>query len=400
MRLMEPSEGIGPADADVLVFNKGGRDLRLQKLQRGEESPREFFYGFFELENAGIRSAMLSTSGAEPGLLGISADRFERFMASITGVGARPMSVRLKAATFESAKVLISYTDGFSLSLGLGLGHVSTRPILIGGFQGLCDIESRAPETMRGVARAIIRRSLAGLDHVFFLGPADRARAIERYGVIPERSSILTFGVDTEFWRPEQAHGNGDFVLAIGQDLNRDFDSLARAPGANPTLIITRNPVRVPPGSTHIRISPGGFSDPHSATDQDLRRLYNSAFAIVVPVKDVYQPSGQSVTLQAMSCARPVILTMTRGNWAPDLMKDRENCILVPPDDPAAIGAAITRLRNDRTLALKIGRAARETAIKNFGLDKIGAGTVALAKLGLSLASKSSGRTASPCQSI
>lgn len=384
----------GREDADIVVFNKGGRDSRIERLARGEEAPREFFYGFYDLEKAGLKSAMLSTSGAVPGLLGFVADKVERTMAAISGVGARPLSARLRASTFKNAKVAISYTDGFSLSLGLGLGRVAKRPILIGGFQGFSDIESRAPDSMRGLARAIIKRSLAGLDHVFFLGPADRARAIEAYGADPARSSILTFGVDTEFWRPLADQGNEDFVLAIGQDLNRDFDLLARAPGATPTLIITRNAVRVPPGSTHIRISPGGFSDPHSATDEDLRRLYNGAVAVVVPLKDVYQPSGQSVTLQAMSCGRPVILTRTRGIWAADLLTHDENCILVPPGDAEALGAAITRLRGDSTLAARIGAAARATAVTHFGLDKLGQGTVDLARLGLSLAARRAGAQA------
>lgn len=385
---------IGPADAEVFVFNKGGRDFRLEALERGDEVPREFFYGYFDLNKAGINAAMLSTSGAEPGLLGAVADRFERTFAAVTGVGARPLSVRLRAAAFKGAKVAISYTDGFSLSLGLGLGHVRKRPILIGGFQGLSDIENRAPEAMRGIARAIIKRSLAGLDHAFFLGPADRARAIATYGVDPDRSSILTFGVDTEFWRPLPDQGKEDFVLAIGQDLNRDFDLLARAPGSNPTLIITRNPVRVPAGATHIRISPGGFADPHSATDEDLRCLYNNAAAVVVPLKDVYQPSGQSVTLQAMSCGRPVILTKTRGIWTADLLKDGDNCVLVPPGDAEALGAAITQLRNDPALAARIGASARATAVAHFGLDKLGQGTVDLARLGLSLAARRAGAQA------
>ena len=82
-------------------------------------------------------------------------------------------------------------------------------------------------------------------------------------------------------------------------------------------------------------------------SDDDIRRLYNRARAVIVPLKDVYQPSGYSVTLQAMSCGRPVVLTKTRGLWAPEHFIDGENCLLVPPGDAAALGAAISRLRSD-----------------------------------------------------
>ena len=389
---MDRSSYRGPADAEVVVFNKGGRDSRIELLARGEEAPREFFYGFLDLEQAGISAAMMSSSGPVAGVPGAVADLIERAFAHVTRLGARPLSARIASGWLAGAKVVMSYTDGFSLSIGLGFPRGRERAILIGGFQGLCDIERRAPRAMRWLVRSVIARSLSRLDHVFFLGPADRARAIEIYGVAPARSSILTFGVDTEFWRPVPVQGGDeDFVLAIGQDLNRDFDLLAHAPGVNPTLIITRNPVRVPPGAVHIRISPGGYSAPHAATDNDLRRLYNTAAAVVVPLKDVYQPSGQSVTLQAMSCGRPVILSKTRGIWAADLLKDGVNCILVPPGDAAALGAAIGRVRSDSMLARRLGEAARATAVEHFGLDKTGADTVSLARLGLGLWSKRNG---------
>jgi glycosyltransferase involved in cell wall biosynthesis len=121
-------------------------------------------------------------------------------------------------------------------------------------------------------------------------------------------------------------------------------------------------------------------------TDEALRRLYNRARAVIVPLKDVYQPTGYSVTLQAMSCGRPVILSAIKGLWAPELLRHNENCLLVPPGDAAALGAAIARIRADGALRARLGQAARATALAHFGLDRMGAATIALARRGLSLA--------------
>jgi glycosyltransferase involved in cell wall biosynthesis len=104
----------------------------------------------------------------------------------------------------------------------------------------------------------------------------------------------------------------------------------------------------------------------------------------VVPLKNVHQPSGQSVTLQAMSCGRPVILSNTKGLWARAVLRDGENCLLVPPGDRQALGDAIARIRSDEALAERLGKMARETALACFGLDKSGEGTLALARLGFS----------------
>jgi hypothetical protein len=197
---------------------------------------------------------------------------------------------------------------------------------------------------------------------------------------------VIPFGVDTDFWRPVSAEPL-DAVVAVGQDPNRDYELLASAPGRHPTWIVTRRRVALPDGADHVKITSGDFFGADSLSDTGLRRLYCAARAVVVPLKNVYQPTGYSVTLQAMSCGKPVILSNIKGLWTRTLLKDGENCLLVPPGDAKALGAAIARVRADPVWAAKIGTAARKTALTHFGLDKIGAGTMALVRLGLSMRS-------------
>src|SRR5205085_1799222 len=147
----------------------------------------------------------------------------------------------------------------FSLSLGLGVARSPQRPILMGGFHGLSDMEQRSPPRAKALVRRMVQRSLAGLDHAFFFGPADRAVAIDRYGVPAEKSSVIPFGVDTEFWRPLADEPAGDFVLAVGQDPNRDYDLLAAARTPQPVRIVTRQKVNVPADARHITIVAGDF---------------------------------------------------------------------------------------------------------------------------------------------
>ena len=50
-------------------------------------------------------------------------------------------------------------------------------------------------------------------------------------------------------------------------------------------------------------------------TDEELRKLYNRSKIVLVPLRQTYQPSGQSAVLQAMACGKVVILTETNGIW-------------------------------------------------------------------------------------
>ncbi|NJO53447.1 MAG: glycosyltransferase family 4 protein [Bacteroidales bacterium] len=380
---MRPETLIGRADADIFVLAKDGRDFRYERMMAGDEVPREFFYGFLDLAKV-HSSAMVSTTGGAGGAVGRVADTVERGFSRLTGLGVKPLTARLDSRLLAQAKALLSFTDGYSLSLGLGFPRRPGGPVLLGGFHGLSDIEARSSRSARPLVRRAIARALAGLDHAFFFGPADRDVSIARYGLSRERTSLIRFGVDTAFWRPLDVERRPE-VVAVGQDLNRDFDLLAAAPGRHPTRIVSRRNVNVPTGADHVSVTTGDFFGSDSMTDEDLRRLYNMATAIIVPLHDVNQPTGYSVTLQAMSCSRPVILTRIRGLWAPELLKDGENCLLVPPGDAEALSSAIALLRSDRALAERLGKAARATVEEHFSLDVIAGGTRELAELGLRL---------------
>lgn len=121
-----------------------------------------------------------------------------------------------------------------------------------------------------------------------------------------------------------------DFVFSIGQDPNRDFDTLVNAEIEVPIRLHTALPVAIPTGRQNVTVSKGSYHK-STLTDKELRDLYRRSLAVVVPLKDVYQPTGYSVTLQAMACGKPVVLTRIKGLWAPELLRDGENCLLVPP---------------------------------------------------------------------
>ena len=114
------------------------------------------------------------------------------------------------------------------------------------------------------------------------------------------------------------------------------------------------------------------FHDP-SLTDMELREAYQRASAIVVPLHDTTQPSGYSVTLQAMACGKPVILTNIKGLWDREVFRDKENCLLVPPNDKNSLKNAIESIKGNRDLACRLGLNARVSAVKHFGIRRMNA---------------------------
>jgi len=71
-----------------------------------------------------------------------------------------------------------------------------------------------------------------------------------------------------------------------------------------------------------------------------------------------------NVLMEAMSCGLPVVTTDVSG--IPELIRDGINGLLVPPDDPPAIAAALQRLFRDPVAAEALGKEAVKTVKENF----------------------------------
>lgn len=367
--------------AEILCFDKGGRAARRALVAEGR-APREFFYGVMELQERGYDIEQLSTAEPYTGLLASVHRAKELAWSHLTHIGLRTHFVAGIQQRMETAKVAVSFTDGFSLTLGHYYRNITKgAPFLIGCFHGLSDFEFKAPPILRPLVTRLIRQALQRLDHVAFFGPADRDFGIARYGLRPEKTSIILFGVDTDFWTPDDIPAE-EFVFSIGQDPNRDFGTLVKAPVDVPIYLHTALQVVVPPERRNVYVGSGSYHR-STLTDEELRDLYRRAMAVVVPLKDVYQPTGYSVTLQAMACGKTVILSRIRGLWAPDLLRDGENCVLVEPGNPLALAEAIKRVAGDPEMRARIGMAARETVASHFSIKVGAASTERLLNIGL-----------------
>jgi alpha-maltose-1-phosphate synthase len=97
--------------------------------------------------------------------------------------------------------------------------------------------------------------------------------------------------------------------------------------------------------------------------------------ATVFACPSLYEPLG-IVNLEAMACGTAVAASRVGG--IPEVVADGETGLLVPPDDPAALAAAINTLVLNRELAVTMGRKGRERAVAEFGWPAIAVQTAAL----------------------
>ncbi len=332
-----------------------GRCARLAELARGEV-PSEFFYGAKELADAGhtIEHFELAEQSSTR-RLAAALDLLRRAyltppkMFGHTLASAWALAPRLNE--FDCVVATVGH-HAFALAACAAAGRLRTPIVAI--QCGLLHHRYSAPR--RAITRALMNRM-----HSVFFGQAEHAPTAELLHPDPARLSVNQFGVDPHFWSPGGARE--DFVLAIGNDPRRDYPTLLAAAGeiSVPIRMVTRLPLpeKLPANVTVLR---GSWHD-RAISDADIRALYRRAACVVTPLHESLQPSGQSVTLQAMACEAPAVLTQTSGLWNPDALRDCENIVLVPPANPHGLARTVRGLIEDRARAERTSSSTRTSRL-------------------------------------
>jgi len=172
------------------------------------------------------------------------------------------------------------------------------------------------------------------------------------------RPRVIYHHVDANFFAPNHDAAE-DYVLSVGDDVGRDFETLVRATerSSSRIKIKTRRPVNstLRPG---IEIISSRLSYP------EIRYLYSRCSFVVVPLNQTINASGVSTILEAGAMGKALIVS---DNLAiSDYIVPGETCLTVPCGDAAALQAAIERLSGDHVFRARLGSAARSFITSRF----------------------------------
>ena len=99
-----------------------------------------------------------------------------------------------------------------------------------------------------------------------------------------------------------------------------------------------------------------------------MRDLYGNSEFIIIPLKETFQPSGQSTCLQAMSCSKAVVITKIKGIWDEKLMKHKENIFFIRSGNELDLKNSVKSLVSDVNLRKSLEIGGRSLIISNFNV--------------------------------
>jgi glycosyltransferase involved in cell wall biosynthesis len=97
--------------------------------------------------------------------------------------------------------------------------------------------------------------------------------------------------------------------------------------------------------------------------EAELPVMYAAATLVVAPTLG-HRACGSLAAAEAMAAGKPVVATRVGG--IPEYVADGETGVLIPPDDPPALAAAVTTLLRDPARLAQFGRAGRARVAARF----------------------------------
>ena len=344
------------------IFKSG----RKSRISSGNRFPKEFFYCYFDL-----LQKKLDVDFIEEIDLGISKkvnlftrflNKFSRILFDFPLIHTKKLLEWKNLKLLNKSSIIIVTTKSFGLSLGfLKLLGIIKKPVIF-IVMGLLSNESN-----------FLKRNFYKLllNKIKIVSISKNEKKFLESKIFKKPVSYIPFGIDKDFWYPSDIKlKNQRYILAIGNDYNRDWDTLINAwEDYYPDLkIVTSIPVKT--NKKNILIKKSSWGEEY-ISDKEIRNLYLNSLFVIVPLKETMQPSGQSCCLQAMSCGRPVVMTKIKGLWDDTRLINRKNLLFIRPRSEVDLRNSVIELLNNKKLQENLSKNGRKLVEKYFNTSSM-----------------------------
>ncbi len=218
-----------------------------------------------------------------------------------------------------------------------------------------------------------IRVFISGTKKLFFLGQGELEKANKIHYKVSNKFRLFPFYIDTNFWQKNSNNemSKNDSILFVGNDGNRDPHLFLKIVESLPDVQFTAvTNIKEITNSKFNNLNIVNKKDNPKITDEELRSIYHNSKAVILPLKESTQPSGQSVSLQAMSCGVPVIISLTNGFWDRGSFQNGIEIIFVENNSTEAWTNMIKEIIHNDLYLNKVKNSAQKLIYSKFNLDE------------------------------
>lgn len=178
-------------------------------------------------------------------------------------------------------------------------------------------------------------------------------------GFTEDQLMVMTYGVADSFYSPTDRPRDID-ILAIGQDLGRDYATLFRAVrGTELRVELVCKPINIRGLDIPANVTWRG-----TVSHTEYADLLRRANVVVVPTHDLMYPTGSSVALEAAASGAAVVVTDTPAMRS--LFTHGETALMVGVGDDESMRRTLSEVSANDALRRELGARARLSVEKRF----------------------------------
>ena len=311
----------------ITYFFQGGR---LSRLESKEPYAKEMFYGFNYLNKKYPNTKIVEFSEHKTKIRRLFFLLVEKQLRRILKL---PLywSFLLTKENYEriyKSDYLVFSNNRMACSVLPFLLLPKIKRKKIGSLCFVMGLFSRTPKfkILSYFQNIYISKLIHNIDNFIFLSFGEYSTAVNNFPKESNKFIYKPFAVDQNMWKKGETKKEKT-ILFVGNDGFRDYNLAEKIANTMPEykfkFISEQINEKNLNGNNH-EVVKGSWGEP-AISDKDLRDEYRKAFLTIVPLQESLQPSGQSVTLQSISCGTPVIISSTKGFWDIDSFIDGEN---------------------------------------------------------------------------
>ena len=351
----------------TFVFGSG----RIAKIGSEDFKAKEFFYGYAYISKFFNTNIIEMSAPVDSNNILDFIDKILRKLTELPIYTKDIINIR-NIKILKNSKKIIFTTELLALSL-LPVTLIMKLFNNFDVFVIVMGLFGRNPKNkfIKFIQNIFIKLLALITSQFIFIGKGEFNKAIKDWPKLIYKFKYIPFSVDIEFWHPPKVESpKKEGILFVGNDGKRNYRLLLDIAKSLPEInftIITKQIAEC--DIDNVTLINGNWGE-GILTDEEIKSYYQNAKLLILPIKQTYQPSGQSVALQSMACGTPVLISKTEGFWDFDMFSDKNNIFFIDSDNLEEWKEQINILYSNDDMLKECSKKATLTVINELNLNK------------------------------
>lgn len=355
----------------VFLFYPG----RIMRINRKADSSKEFFYSYHAI------SKLLNTEVME-------IDNCDNFIQKVLKIYDKVIFKLIKLQSNSEKYCKLSYLILFFSNRKLIFTNfalaISAFPLLIltrtfkkkntfvinSGLFAFKEVGS----IRSGIRNLYLKLFFIYVEKIIFTSKSEFNFANDIFPNSKNRFELIEFCPDYDFWAKNnnKIFETKSGILFIGNDSSRDFLILKQIAEKLPEIkftFITKEKSLQNINLKNVNVISGKWHS-EDLSDLQIKEHYLNSKLTILPIKDTLVSSGQSVTMQSMSCGTPVMISNTKGFWNQETFIHCKNILFVKDNTVEDWVNSINEFYYKDKILENISSNAKRLLSENYNLEK------------------------------